>query len=327
MLLRAFGDMKIFAASANPQLAQDVVKYLGIELGNSEAKKFSDGEINMRINEPVRGADVFIIQSTGPPVNDNLMELLIMIDAMRRSSAGRITAVVPYFGYARQDRRAQPHDPISAKLVADMIAAAGADRILSIDLHCPQIQGFFNIPMDHILGVYKFAHYYTSRSGNLSDVVIVAPDLGSVSRCNALAEMLDLPLAIVDKRRHNDTQTEVANFIGDVRGKHALLVDDVLSTGGSLCSAARTVMEHGAEDVYACVTHPVLSGDAIKTIEDSPLTEVVVLNTLEIPPEKRHPKINVLSIAEYVGESIRRIHNSQSLGELFRAYGFDRREG
>lgn len=318
MQVPSFGEIKVFAASANQQLAKAVVGHLGINLGNSTATRFSDGEINMRINETVRGADVFIIQSTSPPVNDNLMELLIMMDAMRRSSAGRITAVVPYFGYARQDRRARSHDPISAKLVADLITNAGAGRVLSMDLHCPQIQGFFNIPMDHLRGIYNFAHYYKEGFGDLSDVVVVSPDFGSVTRCNAFADMLDVPLAIVDKRR-KDNVTEIAHFIGDVRGKYAVLVDDVLSTGSSLCNAAATAVEHGAKKVFACVTHAVLSGDAIKRIEASHLEEILVLDTIEIPPEKQHPKIKTLSVATLIGEAIKCIHYGRSIGDLYKS--------
>ena len=317
------GEIKIFAANANQQLAHDVVNYLGMELGNSAVTRFADGEINMRVNETVRGKDIFIIQSTSPTpdasVNDSLMELLIMIDAMRRSSAGRITAVTPYFGYARQDRRARSHDPITAKLVADMLTVAGANRILSMDLHCPQIQGFFNIPMDHLRGVYMFAnHFKQSFNDEMCEVVVVSPDVGSVGRCNAFAKMLDVPLAIVDKRRDRDNESEVANFIGNVKGKCAILIDDQIATGGSLCNAAATVMEHGAKAVYACVTHPVLCGDEVmKRIEDSPLTELVVLDTIEVPQEKRHPKIKILSTAAFIAEAINCVHYGRSLGELF----------
>jgi len=310
--------MKVFAASANQKLAHSVVNHLGIELGLSEAGKFSDGEINMRINETVRGADVFLIQSTSPPVNDNLMELLIMIDAMRRSSAGRITAVIPYFGYARQDRRARSHDPISAKLVADLITNAGATRVLSMDLHCPQIQGFFNIPMDHLRGIYNFASYFKQNFDDLSDVVVVSPDFGSVTRCNAFADMLDVPLAIVDKRRKSDKVTEIAHFIGDVDNKIAILVDDVLSTGGSLCSAAETAVKHGARKVYACVTHAVLSDDAVQRIANSPLEKLLVLDTIEIPEEKLHSKIEIISVASLIGEAIKCIHYGRSIGDLYK---------
>jgi len=314
-----YGEIKIFAANANPQLARAVVGHLGVELGKSETGRFNDGEVSVRINETVRGADVFIIQSTGAPA-EHLMELLIMIDAMRRSSAGRITAVVPYFGYARQDRRARSHDPISARLVADMITTAGADRIVSMDLHCPQIQGFFKIPMDHLRGLYNFAKYLTRNKQNLSNVVIVAPDLGSVSRCNAFASMLDLPMAIIDKRRNNDTNTEVVNFIGDVKGKVAVLLDDVIATGTSLCNAAEAVKAHGAAEIFACVTHPVLSGNAIENITKSPIQQLVVINTLEIPPEKLHPKVHVLSMAKFLSEAIQCIHENRSIGRMFKDF-------
>jgi len=309
-------ETKVFAANANQQLARAVAKYIGINLGESSVTRFSDGEINMRVEETVRGADVFLIQSTSPPVNDHLMELLIMIDAMHRSSAGRITVVVPYFGYARQDRRARSHDPISAKLVANLLTVAGAHRVLSMDLHCPQIQGFFDIPLDHLRGAYTFANYYKEGLKDLSDVVVVSPDFGSVARCNAFAELLDVPLAIADKRRTSDTQSTIANFIGDVRGKYAILLDDVLATGGSLCNAAVEVMQHGAKEVSACVTHPVLAGNAIKMIEDSPLKELVVLDTIEIPPEKQHRKIKTLTVAELLGKAIKRIHEGKSIGFL-----------
>ncbi|MCL1842512.1 MAG: ribose-phosphate pyrophosphokinase [Defluviitaleaceae bacterium] len=316
------GDIKVFAANAGQSLAKGVVDFLGIELGDSEVGRFSDGEINMRINETVRGADVFIIQSTSPPVNENLMELLIMIDAMRRSSAGRITAVVPYFGYARQDRRARSHDPISAKLVADMLTVAGADRILSMDLHCPQIQGFFHIPLDHLKGIYLFAEYFQKNIGDdLSDVVVVSPDFGSVSRCNAFANILEIPLAIVDKRRPRDNESEIANFIGSVEGKYAILLDDVLATGGSLCNAAVSVMEHGAKAVYAAITHPILCENAVERIQNSPIQELIVLDTIELPPEKKINKIKSLSVASYVGEAINCIHNGRSIGDLFNVAG------
>jgi len=344
----AIGEIKIFAANANQELAASIANNLGIKLGKSSTTQFSDGEINMRVLETVRGADVFIVQSTAPPVNDHLMELLIMLDAMRRSSAGRITAVIPYYGYARQDRKARSHDPISAKLVADLLTEAGADRILSMDLHSPQIQGFFNIPLDHLRGVYLFADYYEQGFGDLSDVVVVSPDLGSVTRCNGFADLLgeNVPLAIVDKRRPRDNESEVAHFIGDVEGKIAILLDDMLSTGGSLCNAAATVKERGAKAVYACITHPVLAGDAVKLIEESALEEIVFLDTIKIKPETPHeritldlsvtsdftgtpylrkpksertgPKIKVLSTAATLAKAIHCIHNGKSIGDLFK---------
>jgi ribose-phosphate pyrophosphokinase len=312
------GNIKIFAASANKSLAAGIVKHLGLELGRSETSRFSDGEIKMVVGETVRGADIFIIQSTCPPVNDHLMELLIMIDAMRRSSAGRITAVIPYYGYARQDRRTRSHDPISAKLVADMIAKAGANRILSMDLHAPQIQGFFNIPLDHLKGIYIFLDYYKNKfAGKMSDVVVVSPDFGSVARCKRFAELLKVPLAIVDKRRLDDKKSEIDHFIGDVKGKHAILIDDILATGGSLCNAAKTVRNNGAESVSACVTHPILCGNAVETIENSPIEELLVLDTIELAEQNKTQKIKVISVAEYVAEAINCIHNNQSIGDLF----------
>jgi len=318
--INTIGNTKVFSASANKGMAKDVATHLNLDLGETLVGKFSDGETRIEINETVRGEDIFIIQSTCPPVNDNLMELLIMLDAMRRSSAGRITAVIPYFGYARQDRRSRSHDPISAKLVADMITQAGANRILTMDLHCPQIQGFFNIPLDHLKGIYLFADYFMKKPGigdAIEDVVVVSPDFGSVARCNGFAEILKVPLAIVDKRRLDDKNSEIAHFIGDVKGKNAILLDDVLATGGSLCNAAKIVMEHGAKAVYACVTHPVLCGDAVENIKNSPLQELVLLDTIEIPEHKMLDKMKVLSVAKYIGEAINCIHNSQSIGNLF----------
>jgi len=344
----AIGEIKIFAANANKELAASIAGNLGKRLGESAVTRFSDGEINMRVNETVRGADVFIVQSTSPPVNDHLMELLIMIDAMRRSSAGRITAVIPYYGYARQDRKARSHDPISAKLVADLITQAGANRILTMDLHSPQIQGFFNIPLDHLRGVYQFADYFRLGFGDdLSDVVIVSPDLGSVARCNGFAKLLgnNVPLAIVDKRRPRDNESEVVHFIGDVRGKIAILLDDMLSSGGSLCNAAATVKDKGAKAVYACVTHPVLAPGAAKLIEESALEEIVLLDTINVKSdvplervtleltvntdytgiphlrkpssERIGPKIKVLSTADIFSKAINCIHEGKSIGDLF----------
>ena len=314
---QAIGDVKIFAASANQQMAAAIARYLNRDVGLSVVSRFSDGEIDMRVNETVRGADVFIVQSTSPPVNDHLMELLIMIDAMRRSSAGRITAVIPYFGYARQDRRARSHDPISAKLVANMLTTAGADRILTMDLHCPQIQGFFDIPMDHLRGMYLFVDHIKATFNDLKNAVVVSPDLGSVTRSNSFAENLDVPLAIVDKRRNPQIadKSDVAHFIGDVKGKIAILYDDVVTTGGSLCNAAATVMDNGAKEVYACVTHPVLSGDAINKITNSHLTKLFVHDTIEVPQNKRVEKLHILPTAPIFANAINCIHTHQSIGK------------
>ena len=322
-MLESLGEVKVFAASANTQLAQAIVEYLGIKMGKSVSQRFDDGECDIRVEETVRGKDVFIVQSTAPSVgmssNDNLMELLIMIDAMRRSSAGRITAVVPYFGYARQDRRDRSHAPISAKLVADMITKAGANRILTMDLHSPQVQGFFNIPLDHLSGVYTFVNYYKGKGYDLSDYVVVSPDFGSVSRCNIFAEALNVPLAIAEKRRDAETgKPRIANFIGNVEGKNVILLDDVLSSGNSLKEAARELKKQKAESVYVCVTHPLLSKNAVDTIVNSDISEVIVLDTIEIPPEKRHPKIVRLSVAELFSRAIKGIHLSQSIGGFSR---------
>ena len=318
------GDIAIFSANANQDLANAIVKHLGVPMGQSVSQRFVDGECDVRINETVRGKDIFIVQSTATTplgtANDHLMELLVMIDAMRRSSAGRITAVVPYFGYARQDRRDRSHAPISAKLVADMLSVAGADRILSMDLHSPQVQGFFNIPFDHLSGVYTFINYYKAKGYDLSqDYVVVSPDFGSVTRCNIFAEALGVPLAITEKRRDPETgKPRIANFIGDVKGKKVVLLDDVLASGSSLVEAAKKLVEEGAESVYACVTHPMLSGEAVETIANSPISEVIVLDTLEVPPEKRHPKIVRLSVAELFAKAIQGIHDHVSIGRFSR---------
>jgi len=320
----AIGEIKIFAANANQQLANAIVKHLNLEMGCSVSQRFADGECDIRINETVRGKDIFIVQSTATTphgtANDHLMELLVMIDAMRRSSAGRITAVIPYFGYARQDRRDRSHAPISAKLVADMLTVAGADRILSMDLHSAQVQGFFNIPFDHLSGVYTFINYYKDKGYDLSqDYVVVAPDFGYVSRCNIFAEALGIPLAITEKRRDPETgKPRIANFIGDVNGKNVILLDDVLASGSSLIEAAKNLKKEGAASVYACVTHPMLSGNAVEAIADSHISEVIVLDTIEVPPEKRHPKIVRLSVAELFSKAIQGIHKHESIGRFSR---------
>ncbi|MCL2285748.1 MAG: ribose-phosphate pyrophosphokinase [Firmicutes bacterium] len=320
----AIGEIKIFAANANQQLAKSIVNHLGLRMGESVSQRFEDSEWDIRINETVRGKDIFIVQSTAATphgtANDHLMELLIMIDAMRRSSAGRITAVMPYFGYARQDRRDRSHAPISAKLVADMLTKAGADRVLSMDLHSPQVQGFFNIPFDHLSGVHTFINYYRDKGYDLSkDYVVVSPDFGSVSRSNIFAEALGIPLAITEKRRDAETgKPRVATFIGDVTGKKVILIDDVLASGNSLNEVAKKLMSEGADSVYACIIHPMLSGNAIETIAESPISQVIVLDTIEIPPEKRHPKIVRLSVAELFSKAIKGIHDHESIGRFSR---------
>lgn len=312
------GSIKIFACNANKTLAEEIASRLGKQLGQSEVLSFSDGETYTRIYETVRGADIYIIQPTSPPVNDNLMELLIMVDAMRRASAGTINAVIPYFGYARQDRKARARDPISAKLVANLIETAGVDRVLTMDLHCAQIQGFFDIPVDHLLGVPIITKYYNEKfNGQISDVVVVSPDLGSITRARALATKLHAPLAIIDKRRMKPNEAEVMNIIGDVEGKKVVLADDMIDTAGTVAGGAAALCAQGAAEVYACCSHAVLSGPAIERIQSSPIKELLVLDTIPLPEEKRIEKIKVLSVADVFAEAIWRIHNGKSVSTLF----------
>ena len=312
-------DIKVFCGNANQPLAAEICQMMGTKLGESEVKSFADGEVSVSLYETVRGSDVFVVQSTCKPVNDNLMELLVMIDALRRASAGRITAVIPYFGYARQDRKAKARDPISAKLVANMITAAGADRVLTMDLHASQIQGFFDIPVDNLLGNPIFVDYYAKKFGDkCEDMIVVSPDVGSVARARAFAQKLHMQMAIVDKRRQKANSSEVMNIIGEVEGKHVILLDDMVDTGGSLCHAAKALVEIGhAKDVTACASHGVLSGPAIQRITDSVLDEVVFLNT--IPP--RHgqhcDKIKYISVAHLFAEAISHIYMETSVSPLF----------
>lgn len=310
--------MKIFSCNANKELAKSIANELGIKLASSEVGKFSDGETYVKINEIVRGVDVFVIQPTSNPVNDNIMEILIMIDALRRASAGRINIVMPYYGYARQDRKTKARDPISARLIADILQTAGADRILTMDLHCAQIQGFFTIPVDNLLGLPLLSKYYSERfSDNLDDAIVVSPDLGSVQRTRAFAEKLEIPLAIIDKRRPKANVSEIMNIIGNVEGKKVILIDDMIDTAGTICNAANALKERGAKEIYACCTHPVLSGPAIERIKNSEIEELVALNTIELPKEKKIDKIKVLSVAPILGDAIRRIHCNNSVSKLF----------
>lgn len=313
-------DIKIFAANSSKQVAAQIAQEMGLPLGNSEVVTFSDGEISVSIKESVRGSDVFVVQSTSYPVNDNLMQLLIMIDAFKRASAGRITAVIPYFGYARQDRKAKSRDPISAKLVADLITVAGADRLLTMDLHAPQIQGFFNIPLDHVLGVPLLAPYFVEKFGkNNPDVVVVSPDLGSVTRARNFAERVEANIAIVDKRRPKANVSEVMNIIGNVEGKTVILVDDMVDTAGTLCNGANALVERaGAKEVYACATHGVLSGPAIERIEKSVIKELVLLDTIELPEEKKLDKITMLPVAPLFADAIDCIYNDRSISTIFK---------
>ena len=313
-------DIKVFCGNSNPKLAQDICKMMGTKLGEAEVKRFADGEVSVSLYETVRGSDVFVVQSTCKPVNDSLMELLVMIDALRRASAGRITAVIPYFGYARQDRKAKSRDPISAKLVANMITAAGADRVLTMDLHAAQIQGFFDIPVDNLLGNPVFVDYYAKKFGDkCEDMVVVSPDVGSVARARAFAQKLHMSLAIVDKRRQKANQCEVMNVIGDVAVKDCILIDDMVDTAGSLCNAAKAIVEvGGANHVFACASHGVLSGPAIERINSSVITEVAFLDTIPAIDPALSEKVKYLTVAPMFSEAIERIFQEVSISKLFR---------
>jgi len=311
-------DIKVFSGNASCALSEGISSNLNIALGKADVKQFSDGEIRVQIGENVRGRDIFLINSTSPPVNRHLMELLIMIDATRRSSAERVTAVLPYFGYARQDRKDKARVPITAKLVANLLTAAGADRILTVDLHCGQIQGFFDIPVDHLSAEVVFVKYLRGREDLLKNMVVVAPDMGSVARAREFASRLDAPIAIVDKRRPKANVAEVMNLIGEVDGKNAILFDDLVDTAGTLVKAAKALMDRGAISVRACVTHPVLSGNAIDNIRDSVLEEIIVCDAIPLTEEAQAlGKFKVLTLAPLIGEAIRRIHKDESVSSLF----------
>ena len=319
----AYGEnIQVFCGNSNPQFAQTICKELGVPMGKAIVTHFADGEASVTLEETVRGSDVFLIQSTCKPVNDNLMELLVMIDACRRASAGRITAVIPYFGYARQDRKAKSRDPISAKLVANMLTAAGANRILTMDLHAAQIQGFFDIPLDHLLGNVTFVEYFMNKfpesEYNHEDFVVVSPDVGSVGRARNFATKVHMGLAIVDKRRPKANVSEVMNIIGDVKGKSCILYDDLVDTAGSLCNAAKALMEvGGAKEIYACSTHGVLSGPAYDRIEASPIKEMVFLNTIPEVANTPSHKIKFLDVAPVFARAIGHIHGATSIADLF----------
>ena len=310
-----FTDYKIFTGNSHPALAEEIANIMGKPLGKAAVNKFSDGEISVSLWETVRGIDTYIVQPTCNPTNDSLMELLIMIDAMKRASAGRINAVIPYYGYARQDRKAKARDPITAKLVADLLQSAGADRVVTMDLHAAQIQGYFDIPVDHLLGMPILVKYFKEK--NLQDLVVVSPDHGSVTRARNLAQPLDVPIAIVDKRRPKANVSEIMNVIGDVKGKNVILVDDMVDTAGTITNAANAMKDMGAVDVYACATHPVLSGPAIERIEKSAIKEMVLLNTVPLTPEKQIDKIKTLSVAPMFAEAMIRIFTNTSLNGLF----------
>ena len=308
-------EIKLFAGNSNRALAESIAKALKLPLSEVEVGRFSDGEISVHISETVRGRDVFIIQSTCSPVNENLMELLIMIDAARRASAGRITAVIPYFGYARQDRKARSRDPITAKLVADIITSAGADRVLTMDLHAPQIQGFFDIPVDHLLGGPILYKHFANMVDD--DFMVVSPDVGSVSRARNVATKLNCPMAIVDKRRPKANQIEVMNIIGDVKDKKCLIVYDMIDTAGTICQGAEALFNNGAKEIYACCSHAVLSGPAIERIQNSHITKLVVLDTIPLTEEKKIGKIEVLSVAKLFALAIENIYLDKKMSEIY----------
>lgn len=310
-----FTDYKVFAGNSHRELAEEITSIMGKQLGKAAVNKFSDGEVSVNIWESVRGVDVYIIQSTCEPVNDNLMELLIMIDAVKRASAGRINAVIPYYGYARQDRKAKARDAITAKLVANLLMAAGADRVLTMDLHANQIQGFFDIPVDHLIGMPIIAHYFMNK--NMEDVVIVSPDHGSVPRARNMAEYFNCPIAIVDKRRPEPNKSEIMNIIGDIEGKNCIILDDMIDTAGTITNAANAIKDLGAKAVYAGATHAVLSGPAVERIEKSAIEELVLLNTIPLPEEKKLDKFTTLSVAPLFAEAMTRVFTNGSVSKLF----------
>ncbi|MBO8127786.1 MAG: ribose-phosphate pyrophosphokinase [Peptococcaceae bacterium] len=307
--------LKLFSGNANTALAREICDYLGVPLGDSSVSRFSDGEIKVRINENVRGADVFVIQPTCHPINENLMELLVMIDAIRRASARRITAVIPYYGYARQDRKTRAREPITAKLVANLLTAAGARRVITMDLHAGQIQGFFDIPVDHLVAVPILAGYL--RQSHLENVVVVSPDVGGVVRARDLAERIGAPLAVIDKRRPEPNVAEVTNVIGPVEGKTAVVLDDIIDTAGTITKGAAALLDYGAREVYACCSHPVLSGPAYERLQESVIKKVIVTNTIPLRQDVNRDKFRVLSVAPLLGEAIIRVHEDLSVSKLF----------
>ena len=311
----AFSNFKVFAGNSHLELAEEIASIMGKPLGRATVTKFSDGEISVNLWETVRGMDCYIVQSTCDPVNDNLMEILIMIDAMKRASAGRINAVIPYYGYARQDRKAKARDPITAKLVADMLVAAGADRVLTMDLHAAQIQGYFDIPVDHLVGMPILAKYFAEK--NMENVVVVSPDHGSVPRARNMAQILNCPIAIVDKRRPEPNKSEIMNIIGDIEGKNCILMDDMIDTAGTSTNAANALKDLGALSVNACATHAVLSGPAIERIQSSAIEELVLLNTIPLPEEKKTDKMKVISVAPLFAEAMTRVFTNGSISTLF----------
>lgn len=308
-------SLKVFSLNSNPALAKEIAEQIGVELGKCSVSRFSDGEIQINIEESIRGCDVYVIQSTSAPVNQHIMELLIMIDALKRASAKTINIVIPYYGYARQDRKARAREPITSKLVANLIETAGATRVIMLDLHAPQIQGFFDIPNDHLLGVPILSDYFEGKS--IEDIVIVSPDHGGVTRARKMADRLKAPIAIIDKRRPKPNVAEVMNIVGNIEGKTAIIIDDIIDTAGTITLAANALVENGAKEVYAACTHPVLSGPAIERIKNSKIKELVITNTIPLPEEKHIDKITILSVAPLISEAIIRVHERQSISILF----------
>ncbi|WP_203334973.1 ribose-phosphate diphosphokinase [Planococcus beigongshangi] len=314
----ADSKLKIFSLNSNRELAEEISTHVGIPLGKSSVTHFSDGEIQINIEESIRGYDVFIVQSTSQPVNENLMELLIMIDAVKRASARTVNVVIPYYGYARQDRKARSREPITAKLVANLLETAGATRVVVLDLHAPQIQGFFDILIDHLVAVPLLSEYFLNESGiDLENVIVVSPDHGGVTRARKMADRLKAPIAIIDKRRPRPNVAEVMNIVGNVEGKTAIIIDDIIDTAGTISIAASALIESGAKEVYACCTHPVLSGPAVQRINDSVIKELIITNSIALPEEKKSPKIKQLSVAKLLAETIVRVHEQKSVSTLF----------
>lgn len=324
----ARNDIKIMGGNANLKLVAEIANYLRVPLLDSKVGRFADGEIQVTINELVRGSDVFIIQSTCPPVNENLMELLVMTDALKRSSCARVTAVMPYFGYARQDRKARARDPISAKLVANLLTTAGVDRILTMDLHAPQIQGFFDIPVDHLEGLIIFSDMIADimKGQDKSDFILVAPDMGSVSRIRKMADLTDLQIAIIDKRREKANECEVMNIIGDIEGKTAIIIDDMIDTAGTITKAANTVVDMGAKRVLVYATHGILSANAVSKIKNSKIEKMYLLDTVPVPEEKMIDKLEIVNVAKLFSEAIYKIYTNTSMSALFKMPGSGRNE-
>ncbi len=309
--------LKIFTLNSNQKLAEEIAKEVGVPLGKSTVTRFSDGEVQINIEESIRGCDVFIVQSTSGPVNEHIMELLIMLDAVKRASARTVSVVIPYYGYARQDRKARAREPITAKLVANLLTTAGATRAIVLDLHAPQIQGFFDIPIDHLVAVPILSEYFLTKNFDPAQTVIVSPDHGGVTRARKMADRLKAPIAIIDKRRPRPNVAEVMNIVGNVEGKTAILIDDIIDTAGTISIAANALMESGAKEVYACCTHPVLSGPAIERIDNSVIKELIITNSIDLADDKKSPKIKELSVAKLLGDAIVRVFEEKSVSTLF----------